>query len=537
LDPSAERPTIGLVVLARDEEETIGRCLSSVPWDQAVVVDMASADATANVAGALGAAVVSVPPMRRFDIARQRGLDVLQTDWVIQLDADETAIGVVETLLAEGWLKSGRPLAFPRMNYLGRRWVRRNRWWPDHQVRMFRRGQGYYIDTFHAALLTSGDVLKLPATAVYAIRHFGHKDAGDLVRSSARYIPPVGQALSLRQSLRICGRPVGAFMASRGWRDGTDGLVILLSRVMNALGEYSSRLDAAPDRWSAGDSIGVIIVNYNGGEHLRRCAESLVQQLQAGDCAFIVDNASTDGSLEGIPTDDRVRVIRRATNSGFALAANEGAALCATDSLFFLNSDCILGPETLSELRRAFHDLPATAAGVAPKLLNADGSLQHSVWMLPTPASAVLEHAAGLQSARYRRIQSWSKPKQVEAASGAALLVRREAFDQVDGFDSTFFMYVEDIALCRKLSAHGGIWYLPQTELVHIGGGSSDGMSLRRILIQNRLLDYERHFPPAAFQAVRLAVAGGESLRSARRQVARLAAYLVAGKRPRRAAT
>src|SRR5664280_1195495 len=66
LDPSAERPTIGLVVLARDEEETIGRCLSSVPWDQAVVVDMASADATANVAGALGAAVVSVPPMRRF---------------------------------------------------------------------------------------------------------------------------------------------------------------------------------------------------------------------------------------------------------------------------------------------------------------------------------------------------------------------------------------------------------------------------------------------------------------------------------------
>jgi glycosyltransferase involved in cell wall biosynthesis len=235
--------TVGLLVLARDEEACIARCLESVApaCAEMVVVDMQSKDATAAIASTLGARVVSVPVTHRFDGARQVGLDALTTDWVIQLDADEWATGLLERLADEGYLADSRPLAVPKINYLGGRWVTTNRWWPNRQVRVFPRAGARYTDTFHAHLQVPGEVRELPARPEYAISHGGYEDCSQMLASVSRFLPTKQHALSKRQVARALIRPLAGYLTSRAWRDGSDGLAILSAKILNATALEASR--------------------------------------------------------------------------------------------------------------------------------------------------------------------------------------------------------------------------------------------------------------------------------------------------------
>jgi glycosyltransferase involved in cell wall biosynthesis len=233
---------IGLVVLARDEEAVIRRCLDSVAADcrQMVVLDMQSVDRTAELAAAAGAEVVPVPVQRQFDGLRQLALDRLTTEWVIQLDADEWAPELLPRLASEGLLDVHRPIAVPKMNLLAGRWVKSNRWWPNYQVRVFPRAGARYVDTFHDYLRVPGEPLRLPAQPEYAIRHDSYASVEEMLNSTARYLPEQSQELSLRQVLRVIGRPLAGYVTSRAWRDGTDGLAILSAKIVNAIGKEAS---------------------------------------------------------------------------------------------------------------------------------------------------------------------------------------------------------------------------------------------------------------------------------------------------------
>jgi glycosyltransferase involved in cell wall biosynthesis len=206
-----------------------------------VVVNMSSRDRTAEIAQEHGAQVITVPVIRRFDAARQVGLEALSTSWVMQLDADETAEGLVDTLHREGWLAKQQAIAVPKMNFIGDRWIKTNRWWPNHQIRIFPREAARYTATFHASLDVRAPVVRLPAEERYSIRHLGHPDARDVVRTTLKYLPDDPQMLSWRQLTTAVVRPLGAYVTSRAWRDGSDGVAILAARILNGLGMVTSR--------------------------------------------------------------------------------------------------------------------------------------------------------------------------------------------------------------------------------------------------------------------------------------------------------
>jgi (heptosyl)LPS beta-1,4-glucosyltransferase len=233
---------VGLLVLARNEEAAIARCLDSVAagCDELVVVDMASEDETASIARSFGAEVLSVPVVHRYDGMRQVGLEYLKSEWVLQLDADEWAPDLLRSVRGRRLMERGRPLAVPKINYLNGVWIKSNRWWPNRQVRLFPRCGARYTDTFHAHLEVHGKPLNLPASPEFAIHHGGYEDADEMLRSVARFLPPERHPLTRTQALRAVGRPLAGYVTSRAWREGSDGLAILAAKIVNATAKESS---------------------------------------------------------------------------------------------------------------------------------------------------------------------------------------------------------------------------------------------------------------------------------------------------------
>jgi GT2 family glycosyltransferase len=218
-------------------------------------------------------------------------------------------------------------------------------------------------------------------------------------------------------------------------------------------------------------SITALIVSFNSVATLGRCLESVL----AGPPVevVVVDGGSTDGSValvrERFP---QARLLELEQNVGFGAANNCGARLARGDQLLLLNPDAWLDPGALATLSARLAGSPRLAA-VAPQLRYPDGTLQYT-WV---PEAGVLGEA--IQRWRNRRSGAWahtSLERLLRALVGpgwlsaACLLVRRAAFDQVGGFDERFFLYFEDVDLCRRLARAG--WRLakePAAGAVHVG--------------------------------------------------------------------
>ncbi len=230
----------------------------------------------------------------------------------------------------------------------------------------------------------------------------------------------------------------------------------------------------------------VIVVTYNSGAEARRCLDSAAADLAAIDAEFLViDNASAEDPrpiLGGLPG---LRLVVNTTNAGFGAAVNQAARLTRAPLLWLLNPDCVVEPGVFAALEAtlAAHQDCAIAA---PQLLNADGTTQasargepdawtglfgrHSVLTPFFPSSALARRnlpaadlaASGVESA------------EVDWVMGAAMLVRRDRFDAVGGFDEGYFLYWEDADLCRRLRDRGFTTrYVPRARVRHPGGVSA----------------------------------------------------------------
>ncbi|MFY3137554.1 glycosyltransferase family 2 protein [Achromobacter xylosoxidans] len=232
-------------------------------------------------------------------------------------------------------------------------------------------------------------------------------------------------------------------------------------------------------------SLSVIIVNYNAGPGLIPAVRAALHDAME---VLVVDNDSKDGSTEALETacsaDPKLKVLRNHANLGFAKGCNRGANAATGDYLLFLNPDCELDPGAVDRMMEVMEQEP-TAGMVGGLLLNPDGTEQAGGRRaVPTPWRSFVR-AFGLA----RLSSRWPKlftdfhlhetplpdhPVEVEAISGACMLLRRPAMQQVGLLDEAYFMHCEDLDWCvRFWRERWRILFIPDARMIHHKGVSS----------------------------------------------------------------
>lgn len=271
--------------------------------------------------------------------------------------------------------------------------------------------------------------------------------------------------------------------------------------------------------------LSVIIVSYNTRAMTLECLRDLHAGLQGMPAeVFVVDNASQDESAQAVrEAYPAVHVVANERNVGFGAANNRAMQRAAGRYLLLLNSDAFPRPGALPAMVAALED-DATLGVVGPRLLNADGSLQVSCYRDPTPGRAWLENLwlsrLAPAGSRWGDYAGWAhdEPRRVDWLVGACLLVRREVFERVGGFDPGFFMYAEEADWQKRIRAAGwGIGFTPSAEVTHLGGASG---AAERVRINQHFfnsLDYYewKHHGLVGLVSLRLAMAVGCSMRLA----------------------
>ena len=229
--------------------------------------------------------------------------------------------------------------------------------------------------------------------------------------------------------------------------------------------------------------LSVVIVSYRCADHLARCVDSL--SANADDVSseiIVVDNASGDGTADVVRNRPGVTLLERTENDGFARAANEGLARARGQAVLVLNPDTVIPSGGLRACLDALWEEPGIGV-LTPRVVDAHGRLDDRCHRtFPTAWSAFcfvtrLDRILPWQSAQAytMRYLPVDRAADVDAVSGAFMLMRTQALHGVGGFDQQFFMYAEDIDLCMRFGRAGWrVTYKPVATILHIGGGSGD---------------------------------------------------------------
>lgn len=261
--------------------------------------------------------------------------------------------------------------------------------------------------------------------------------------------------------------------------------------------------------------VSVIIVTFRSAATIGACLKSVqacAVRLSGGSGAaegleiIVVDNASGDGTTERVrQTAPEAKLIVNRTNRGFSHAVNQGARMSAGDYLFLLNPDCRMEPDGIGHLVDFLDSMPKAGA-CGPKILSPDGSLQLSCRAFPDHSTALFHRHSLLtrlfprnpHSDRYLKTR-WDHESRarVDWVSGAAVLLRRDAFQRVGGMDEDYFLYCEDVDLCWRLNQHGwATYFVPEAVVHHHVGRSSRQVPYRALYERHRSMYtfYRKHY-------------------------------------------
>jgi glycosyltransferase involved in cell wall biosynthesis len=241
--------SLSVIVIAKDEEATIHRCLESVAWvDEIVLVDSGSTDATQSISRDLGAKVHSTADWPGFGPQKNRALDLATGDWVLSLDADEWLTPKLQAEVRNTVASPGPHSAFrvPRASYFCGRLMRHSGWWPDPVLRLFRRGRARFSDDLvHERLIVDGTVGELS----YPLMHesfVGLEEVLDKVNryssAGAQMMVADGRAGTLTSAVAHGAWTfMRTYVLEAGFMDGREGFMLAVS---NAEGVYYRYLKA-----------------------------------------------------------------------------------------------------------------------------------------------------------------------------------------------------------------------------------------------------------------------------------------------------
>lgn len=234
--------------------------------------------------------------------------------------------------------------------------------------------------------------------------------------------------------------------------------------------------------------LSIIIVNYNTYELTKQTIEAVISQEVSFKYEMIlVDNASTDGSIQNLQEDfeeiiaeGKLRVFRNGENLGFAKANNQGMRAAKGLYILLLNSDTVVGPNCLEKcMAQIESDNKIGALGC--KVVLPDGKLDHACKRgYPTPMASLyyflgMDKKDPIKYGQYDALYlDEDEVGEVDALMGAFMLMPKAVLDQVGLLDEDFFMYGEDIDLCFRIKEAGmRILYYPEVYITHYKGGSS----------------------------------------------------------------
>lgn len=229
---------ISVVINTFNEEKNLPNALASVKdlADEIVVVDMHSDDKTAAIAKKFGAKVYQhertnyVEPARNFAISKATG------DWILILDADEEVpVLLAKKLKKLAELEEKQIYRIPRKNIIFGKWMKYSRWWPDHNIRFFKKGTVVWDDQIHSVPITSGDSTELEADEKLALVHYNYQTIEQFVDRLNRYSTIQAERLVKNNKYHfvwsdLLKRPIAEFLsrffAGEGYKDGIHGLAL-----------------------------------------------------------------------------------------------------------------------------------------------------------------------------------------------------------------------------------------------------------------------------------------------------------------------
>ena len=245
--------------------------------------------------------------------------------------------------------------------------------------------------------------------------------------------------------------------------------------------------------------LSIIILNYNTKDITLKCIESVVSQykkdLKNAEVELLVaDNGSKDGSAERIKASKFISfltLLENEENLGFTKGNNRAAKYAKGRHLLFLNSDTYIKDQGFLKITDFLNSNPKVGI-VGGKLTNNDGSLQRSAGKFYNLFNILLM-LLGMERIGFVR-SSPSKISRVDWVSGACLMIRRDLFEKLSGFDENYFMYMEDMDLCFRAKNRGFLTYFyPDVKLIHIQLGSSNRTFAIKNIYKGLLYFYMKH--------------------------------------------
>lgn len=220
--------------------------------------------------------------------------------------------------------------------------------------------------------------------------------------------------------------------------------------------------------------ISIITVTYNSGGKITAYLESIKKYVKIPFELIIVDNNSQDNTLEIIKKFPLpIKLLPQSTNSGFSKGNNIGAQEAEGEYLLFLNPDTHLKDQSL-EKAIEFLQNTEDAGIVAAQLIEENGHIQPSVRNLPTLWRAITEYYFNQKNSYAEYVPKGDQPVAVETVVGAGMLIKKSLFERIGRWDERFFLYFEDIDLCKRvLEARLKVYYFPEFKVSHAVGDSA----------------------------------------------------------------
>lgn len=255
--------------------------------------------------------------------------------------------------------------------------------------------------------------------------------------------------------------------------------------------------------------IDIITVNWNSGDQLKDCVESVMKSLFDNSIlnkVIVVDNDSEDNSLELVEAlnYEKLEIIKNQDNLGFGKACNIGAKNSQSDFILFLNPDAMVYEDTFQKLFDYIEKNDTKDVAVyGVQLIGDDGKVQRNCAKVPS-LSSFINRSLGLNKLNPKlfpsyTMQDWDHldTREVDQVMGAFFMIKKDIFEKLNGFDERFFVYYEELELSKRIKDIGyKTIFVAQAQAYHKGGGTSEQVKAKRLFYntRSRLIYGFKHF-------------------------------------------